>query len=223
MVDMKADATTPLTHAARKVLRPMGMFQKGRSRIWLADNTWWMSVVEFQPSNYDKGSYLNVGCMWFWNVRPGFSFDEGYRIDKFHRYESENQFSTVAEQLSQKAAKEVIRYQTLFSSIHAVSDHYLRKPPDDSFWPEFNAAIAHGLSGRAKVGAALLTRKIGKMDTSIEWQKNAASDAEYLLTEIAYPDRFEKLIAGRVLRARDLHKVPRVEEIDFSRIPSSDT
>src|SRR5256885_11111558 len=56
-----------ITAAAREILRPLGLFQKGRSRVWLDDQGWWLGVVEFQPSDWSKGSYLNVGA----NVQHG--------------------------------------------------------------------------------------------------------------------------------------------------------
>jgi hypothetical protein len=219
MDDVNATAIKQITESAREVLRPLGMFQKGRPRIWLADNTWWMVVVEFQTGGMSKGFYLNVGCMWLWNVKSYLSFDEGYRVDKFHRFESASELTAVAEQVSQRAADEVLRYQSLFPSIRAVSDYYLRHPPPDSFWPEFNAAIAHVLSGRDKVGAALLSRKIGKMNTSIEWQKNAALDAELLLAEIPFPDRFKERIEDRILQSRKLHNLQPAEEVNLSPTP----
>lgn len=52
-----------LEDAARAILRPLDFLQKGRSMTWLADELWWMIVVEFQPSGFSKGFYLNVGCM----------------------------------------------------------------------------------------------------------------------------------------------------------------
>src|SRR5687767_4381931 len=73
--------STLITAAAREILRPMGLFQKGRSRTWLDDQGWWVCVVEFQPSSWSRGSYLNVGCMWLWGVKDYISFDEGYRIE----------------------------------------------------------------------------------------------------------------------------------------------
>ncbi|HEX4035315.1 MAG TPA: hypothetical protein VHX66_12810, partial [Solirubrobacteraceae bacterium] len=55
-----------LTTAAREVLRPMGLRQKRRSRVWLDDRAWWVGVVEFQASSFSPGTYLNVGAMWLW-------------------------------------------------------------------------------------------------------------------------------------------------------------
>ena len=58
-------------------------------------------MVEFQPSGWSRGSYLNVGCMWLWNVAEHLSFDVVYRVNEFHRFESEQQFGPVAQRLIQ--------------------------------------------------------------------------------------------------------------------------
>jgi hypothetical protein len=59
-------ATRLVIRAARQALQPMWLRQKGRSRTWLDDHGWWLTVVEFQPSGFDHGTYLNVGVNWLW-------------------------------------------------------------------------------------------------------------------------------------------------------------
>lgn len=61
-----------IRQAAREVLRPMGLLQKGSSRIWLDDNGWFLTVVEFQPSSWSQGAYLNVGVSFLWEQGAGF-------------------------------------------------------------------------------------------------------------------------------------------------------
>jgi hypothetical protein len=61
--------TKLLIAAARDVLRPIGLTQKGRLRTWLDDLGWWLGVVEFQSSSWSRGSYLNVGVNWLWNPK----------------------------------------------------------------------------------------------------------------------------------------------------------
>jgi hypothetical protein len=103
-----------LTNAARKVLRPIGLVQIGRSRTWLADHGWWLCVVEFQPSSWSQGSYLNVGCMWLWCVKDYISFDEGYRVGPFSEFRDEPEFEVAADQMAESAAQEISRYRKLF-------------------------------------------------------------------------------------------------------------
>ena len=53
---------------AKKALAPHGFFRKGSSRIWLQDNGWYLTMVEFQPSGFSKGTYLNVAMHFLWGV-----------------------------------------------------------------------------------------------------------------------------------------------------------
>lgn len=53
-----------IAEAAKAALRSLGFQRKGRSRTWLADHGWWLTIVEFQPSAWSKGSYLNVAAHW---------------------------------------------------------------------------------------------------------------------------------------------------------------
>jgi hypothetical protein len=76
-VAMALDHNRDIAMAARSVLRPIGCVQKGRSRTWLDDRGWWVGVIEFQPSGWSKGSYLNVGACFLWSkTRASFSFDD---------------------------------------------------------------------------------------------------------------------------------------------------
>src|SRR5262249_16802956 len=92
--------STLITRSARSMLRPLGLMQKGRSRTWLDDHGWWLCVVEFQPSAWSRGSYLNVGCCWLWQVKGYLSFDEGNRVENFSGFENEAQFADVSDRLA---------------------------------------------------------------------------------------------------------------------------
>jgi hypothetical protein len=96
-----------LNTVARKVLNPVGVKQKGRSQIWLDDQGWWVTVIEFQSSSWSKGSYLNVGVNWQWYPIDYFSFDLGYREETYIEYKSDEQFEPEAHKLAQTALKKL--------------------------------------------------------------------------------------------------------------------
>jgi hypothetical protein len=89
-------ASRLLTQAGREVLRPLGLRQKGRSRTWIDDHGWWLAVVEFQPSSWSLGSYLNVGVMWLWRDSDHLSFDLNYRTNDHVGLRDEQQFTRIA-------------------------------------------------------------------------------------------------------------------------------
>ena len=81
-------------------------------------------MVEFQPSSWSRGSYLNVGCMWLWQVKSYLSFDVGHRVESFVQFHNEEQFRGEAEKLVRTAAEEVTRYRERFPDVAAVARFY---------------------------------------------------------------------------------------------------
>jgi hypothetical protein len=198
-----------LTAAARNILRPMGLVQKGRSRVWLDDHGWWICVVEFQPSSWGRGSYLNVGCMWLWHVKDYISFDEGCRLDGFNEFHDEEQFETVARSLAEHAAGEVLRYRKLFPSVSAACTHYSHLPPT-GFWPAFDAAVAFGLSGEANTARLLFERIMYPDDDDRDWVLQAQAEARRLHAISRDTGQFRRVIAESIHRTRELQKTSSV-------------
>jgi hypothetical protein len=185
----------------------MQLVQKGRSRTWLDDHGWWLCVVEFQPSSWSRGSYLNVGCCWLWQVKDYLSFDEGSRVEGFHDFQDQTQFAAVAEQLARRAAAEVERYRGLFPSIRAVADYYVRNPRED-FWPSFNAAVACGVAGDADAARRFFRNVSDPQGDDPDWVLAAQADAKELDGAIGDLSRFRDIVASRVQRTRELQKLP---------------
>ncbi len=158
-----------LTAAARRILRPLGLQQRGRSRLWLDDHGWWVVVVEFRPSSWSKGSYLNVGAMWLWFEKDYFSFDCGYRVENLALYQDEAQFAPLAENFARGAADEVARLRSIFPSVQAAARQLAAKP-QKGFWDNFHAGVACGLAGKTAQARAAssvksqppMTSKIGQ-------------------------------------------------------------
>ena len=82
-----------IADAAKARLRPHGFHRKGRSRLWFADHGWWLTIVEFQPSAWSKGSNLNVAAEFLWVETGNFGFDFGGRLAEFVEYQSDGQFA----------------------------------------------------------------------------------------------------------------------------------
>jgi hypothetical protein len=199
-----------LIDAACKVLAPIGMLQRGRSRLWLGDHGWWLDVVEFQPSSWSNGSYLNVSCTWLWNVKDHISFDVGnIRESNFEAFENEGQFRAVAEGLAIRAKEKVLLYRALFPSIEAVSEFYLRREeePGDG-WPAFHAAVAHGICGRSDAAVDFLARFSCGLNPDVEWQRNATEECAYLASIVNNTNQFHQAILERVAQTRQLQKLP---------------
>lgn len=147
----------PRTHdriiadTAKIVLGPLGFRRKGRSRTWLADNGWWLAVVEFQPSAWSKGSYLNVAAHWLWSESGSLSFDFGGRIAEHAEYVADDQFSLAVARLAKCAAIESRRLADLFDSLASAAEVLLeagKQPHLHPGWSDYHAGVAAALTGR---------------------------------------------------------------------------
>src|SRR6185437_1293682 len=74
--------TKLLNQAAQEILVPLGLMQRGPSRMWFHDHGWWLVVVSFESSSWSKGSYLDVAAMWLWDRKDYVSFDVGGRVER---------------------------------------------------------------------------------------------------------------------------------------------
>lgn len=165
-----------LQHAAREVLRPLGMVQRGRSRTWWDDQGGWVTQVEFQPSGANKGSYLNVGIGWLWapEVRSFVPFNLGYRVEEFWQYESAEQWRPVARQLAERAAAEVHSYRQLVPDLRAAAALCVRedlKHEDGPIgWHTWHAAVASVLVGDIARACNRFEAVAGSSNDAAFWQ-----------------------------------------------------
>lgn len=203
-----------LKEASRTFLGPLGLIQKGRSLTWLDDKGWWLCVVEFQPSGFSKGSYLNVGCMWLWQEQDDLSFDEGYRVERFAPFENPDQFRAIARKLATRAAVEVERYRSTFQTVLQVSDYYLQRNPTE-FWPSFHAAVACGVAGRPLPARRFFAQMLDSRDER-DWVKSAQTEAAQLNSIVDKTDVFRSAVWETVIRTRKNLKLPKEKIGSFS-------
>jgi hypothetical protein len=220
--------TKLLTQAARDILRPRGLIQKGRSRTWLDDRGWWLCVVEFQPSSWTRGSYFNVGAMWLWHERDDIFFALGYRVDEapFVEFESEEQFAPAARNLAEVAAQKVDDYRALFPDV-ASAARYLEKEARrrDDPGHALDAGIAWGLAGERRKAERAFDRHDALIAVYLEsWQaedwfredeahyrKEAEDDrarSRRFRALLEDPDEFEREVYRIIQRYRALLKLP---------------
>ena len=221
---MQHQHTKLLNAAAREVLRPLGISQKGRSRTWLDDRGWWLGVIEFQPSDWDRGSYLNVGVNWLWNPKDHLSFDYGHRVDGLGhglvRYESDEQFSPLARELAVVAAGQARGYRELFRTIDACA-HELRDAKPRQLNQSLDAGVALGLAGDPPAAREMFARYLAwfESDEELEW-RNDHDEATYkrvqLLSALTQDlPAFRQRIREDVYEGRARLKLPQEVELPF--------
>jgi hypothetical protein len=204
-----------LNEAARSVLGEIGMFQKGRSRIWLDDHGWWIGIVEFQPSGFSKGSYLNVSAMWLWHEgeEVDFSFDFSFppspRVGEFISFESEEQFGAEATRLASVAREWVLKYrQAIHTCLDAANRVAARsREPGDFYY----AGIAYACAGEtleAKKMFERLDQFRHGLQPEPDWVLALRLKGRNLANMIDNPTGFRESIEQRIRSTRRILKLP---------------
>ena len=170
-----------IAKVAKRTLAPMGLIRKGRSRTWLDDRGWYVIVVEFQPSGFSKGSYLNVGAHFLWRWSGHLSFDLGYRVGGYIPYNSEAQFAPAIEEFAVTAAAEVIRLRGLLATPGDVANA-IPSDPQPTGWRSYHRAISLALSSRTSESAGLF---VGLSKPALEYYPTDSGKAHEI-------DRAEK-------------------------------
>lgn len=151
--------TKIINAVAKRILAPKGFFQKGRSRVWLRDNGWFLTVVEFQPSGFSKGTYANVAMHFLWGKQlpeevPYLSFDYGWKRLKPPDVPSEfidycgndESFAQQVETMTNAAVKAAEEFQRCTDLAYARKLICSGRMLDDG-WYEFDRAMLCFLSG----------------------------------------------------------------------------
>ena len=136
-----------ITSAARESLKPLGLAQRGRSRLWIDDHGWWLGVVEFTPSRI-AGSGLYVGAMWLWHDVDHLAFHvDAVRVGS-ELFRTEGQFTPLALELSRQAAANVTALRVKFPAFADVARYLTSRPVRRGFfWDSFDSGIAAALAG----------------------------------------------------------------------------
>jgi hypothetical protein len=154
--------------AARERLKPLGLHQRGRSRIWYDDRDWSLITVEFQPPR-TLGTYLNVGATWLWTDRDHLSFDEGNRLHwrsdgsftstaplgepgwrQLLEYRDADQFSRDIQLVVDVAARRVVELRAMLPDPCGAAELLAgrqTRPDESPWWHAYHSGAAAGLCG----------------------------------------------------------------------------
>ncbi|HWA27784.1 MAG TPA: hypothetical protein VG734_19160 [Lacunisphaera sp.] len=199
--------------AAKKGLTPLGLRRDGKSRIWYDDHGWWVIVVEFQPSGWSRGSYLNVAVSWLLYEQGHWTFDVGGREEGFKSADNPEQFEAAIDAMASHAAQCVQRHRRSFDSLERMYAHYaginLR-----SIWVEYYAAVLAGLSGNSSAAERHFSTALAG-PCRFAWEHGLRLRCQDLLRFLPQPEAFRDSVLGIVLRsraARGLEEMP-IDEI----------
>lgn len=136
-----SDHNKIIANAAKQKLSPMGLERYGKSRTWIDDHGYWCIVVEFQPSSFSKGTYLNVGVSWLLFEKAHWTFDIGHREREFTPAGIETQFSEEILDIASQAARSVSKYREQFEGVQATHRYY-QSTELRSRWEYYYAGVA---------------------------------------------------------------------------------
>lgn len=211
---MATDHDLLIAKAAKAALSPLGCTRKGKSRTWLDDHGWWVGVIEFQPSSFAKGTFLNVGSCWLWSDNDFFSFDDGYRIEPFHEFKDEVQFERIAEIVAERAKDEVLKLRERFLTIERTSALLQQKSEvSRDIWAKFHAGVSLGLMGSVVDAKSCFELALEADGRDIDWVvqlKSRCIELHKLIDDsTGFKSRVEELIACK----RAALKLPSSQEV----------
>jgi hypothetical protein len=208
-----------IANAAQAALSPLGFTRKGRSRTWLADHGWWVIIVEFQPSAWSKGSYLNVAAHWLWSEINALSFDFGGRIAEHVEYLTDTQFKAAAAQLAERAAVEAHCLSALFGDLSNAATVLLEEAQtkdrllhQHSGWRDYNAGVAAALVGRSAEAREMFTRIL---DSSAPPGSVLHSAAECMARRLSNPIQLRDDVWVLIERRREELRLPPLKTLPF--------
>src|SRR5262245_34981683 len=117
--------------AAKATLLPIGCRRICQSRCCIFDHRYWIIFIEFQPSAWAKGSYLNVTPHWLW-LRYGAN-DYHPRPADFIRFENAEQFTPLIEDMAAVAARTVLNMRARFRTPEKVHRFFAERISQDPF------------------------------------------------------------------------------------------
>lgn len=202
------DHSEIISRAARNRLEPLGCRRKGRSRSWISDQGAWVIKIEFQPSGFSKGSYLNAAPSWLWYPKDHLSFDYGpVRLANFISFENPERFALEAESLAEQAAQAVISFRDELNSPAAIASKLVAQAENDTCWSAYHAAVATGLAGDANVSLEFFTR-ILTAPSERDWFTVLQNHCAELASKLSDPGAFRESVLAIISGTRTHIKLP---------------
>lgn len=115
------------------------VFQKGNSRVYLDDNGYYFTMIEFQPYSLKKGVFLNVGLSFLFNKNDYLSFSYSYNNEtrignRFIEYINDEQFEKEVRKYVELASEYILKYRK-FVDINYAKDTIMKELDDNNWNP----------------------------------------------------------------------------------------
>ncbi|SOD73920.1 hypothetical protein SAMN05892883_3111 [Jatrophihabitans sp. GAS493] len=212
---IKRQAGSALRKAGRAHLTDLDLRPVSSSpRQWVGDRGWWLINVEFQASSWSVGSYLNVGVQYLWSVKDHRTFGHGnprFPIPgsgQFAELEGdEDQVRAKADSVGSGARDAVLGLIARWpdDNVHL---RLLSSDATSGLWQSVDAAVAAALLQQNDQARELFRDLPARLDLSIAWQAELATDCAHLGGLAADPAAFKLEIQNRIEETRRRLKLP---------------
>lgn len=202
-----------ISSTARTLLRPLGVQQKGRSRFWYDDRRWHAISIEFQPSSFSKGSYLNVAITWLWYPKSFWSFDESSDQKPWVVFHNEAQFQEDFEALVKEVIKEVHNFRAKFGSLKETYEIVLERRKDmrrPGGWPDVHQGLLAALCGHPARADELLGY-VARQECEFDWQLKQKAFCKTAVSLLEDVDGLRAWVENNIGKGRSLLGLPVLE------------
>ena len=201
-----------INRLARTHLKPLGLTQKGRSRMWMDDQGWYLILYEFQPSSYSKGTYINLGICFNNYPNDFFSFDIGGRIAEFTPAKDLNNFENELTLQIQNSIQLINKYQefTFDKNLGELVKQSINDQNKDTDWTNYHIGFAYLLQGKSKF-TEYLTKVVNSSDDR-SWAIERANHTKALMA-INETDQLAELIN----KCRELRKLSTLSQSELMK------
>ncbi len=206
--------------AAKAALLPLGCRRKGQSRCWFSDERFWYIFIEFQPSAWSKGTYLNIGPIWFFLQRwPGEV--TAWVGDNYMLFESVEQFGPLIDKGAGLVAAEVVALRTKFRTLADIHRFFA----GNLAWSgnAYRAAITAGLLGDLALARQLFAR-VRAIDPKSYggYLKDIQAECAALPALLDDPQAYRSAISGKNRHPEASERLPAGSTMSRSHAVGSD-
>lgn len=194
-------------------LRPMGIQQKGRSRFWYDDRRWHAISIEFQPSGFEKGSYLNVAISWVWYPKDHWSFDLPHLPRPWVGFQNEEQFEQDFAALVNVSIKSISELRDSYRTLHNAYKNALQAHMDLARRggpPDVNLGLLAALNGEFEQAENLLGF-VAKEEAKFEADTKRKAFCERAISRLGSVEDMRSWIEENIAKGRGLLGLPQLE------------
>jgi hypothetical protein len=147
-----------IASAAKEPLKPLGFKRIGQSRLYAADEGFWLNLVYFQPHRWTSGTHIRVGAHWLWHPTAWMTMDHSTDVSspefgRFLPFLSAAQFTPKIDAFAALAAEAVQDMRRDIASFSNFASRLIQQCDAVSSagrpggWPSIHAGVAAGLAG----------------------------------------------------------------------------